>query len=60
MELRGDYLGYLVTHQAWEAGGYESLIARSAKPSPEGVEMMVDAALDMLGESWSRYGKKKG
>ena len=50
VELGGDYLGYLVTQQAWEAGGYESLIARSAKPSIEGVGMMVDTALDMLHE----------
>ncbi|MGD2174632.1 MAG: hypothetical protein PVJ27_04445, partial [Candidatus Brocadiaceae bacterium] len=48
VELGGDYLGYLVTPQAWEEGGYESLIARSARPSPEGVSLMVDEALDML------------
>jgi len=53
VELGGDYLGYLVTHQAWRAGGYESLIARSARPSPEGVAMMVDNALDMLRCLWT-------
>jgi len=54
VELGGDYLGYLVTQQAWEAGGYESLIARSAKPSHEGVSQMVDGALDMLRELHDR------
>lgn len=48
VELGGDYLGYLVTEQAWQAGGYESLIARSAKPSPAGSAGMVSEALDML------------
>jgi hypothetical protein len=50
VEMGGDYLGYLVTEQAWKAGGYESLIARSARPSWEGAEMMVNEALDMLNE----------
>ncbi len=45
----GDHLGYLVTPEAWEAGGYESLIARSARPSAEGVSHLVDEALDLLG-----------
>ena len=44
----GDHLGYLVTPEAWEAGGYESLIARSARPSAEGVSHLVDEALDLL------------
>ncbi len=44
----GDHLGYLVTPEAWEAGGYESLIARSARPSAEGVSYLVDEALDLL------------
>ena len=48
IELSNDYLGYMVTPQAWEAGGYESLIARSAKPSVEGVKMMVDRSLALL------------
>jgi hypothetical protein len=50
VELCCDYQGYLVTRKAWEGGGYESLIARSAKPSPEGVEMMVNKTLEMLEE----------
>ncbi len=48
VELCGDYLGYLVTESAWRAGGYESLVARTAKPSPEGVGVMVSKALDLL------------
>jgi hypothetical protein len=50
VELGGDYLGYLVTEQAWQAGGYESLIAGSAKPSVEGVAGMTDNVLEMLNE----------
>jgi hypothetical protein len=56
VELGGDYLGYLVTEQAWNTGGYESLIARSAKPSWQGTEMMVDKALEMLN---GLYNKKR-
>ena len=56
VELGGDYLGYLVTHDAWEGGGYESLIARSARPSPEGVAAMADVALRLLGELWQAEG----
>ena len=52
VELGGDYLGYLVTHQAWAGGGYESLIARSARPSPDGVAKMTDVALGLLGRLW--------
>jgi hypothetical protein len=50
VELCCDYQGYLVTEKAWKAGGYESLIARSAKPSPEGVKMMIDKVMEMLKE----------
>lgn len=53
VELGGDYLGYLVTHKAWEAGGYESLICRSARPSADGVAKMVDVALGLLRQLWS-------
>ncbi len=52
VELGGDYLGYLVTEQAWEAGGYESLIARSARPSHQAVAEMVAAAQRLLGRLW--------
>jgi len=54
VELGGDYLGYLVTEKAWQAGGYESLIASSAKPSVEGVASMVNNALDMLNELYAQ------
>jgi hypothetical protein len=52
VELGGDYLGYLVTEQAWEAGGYESLLARSARPSVEGVARLVEAAQELLVQLW--------
>ena len=54
VELGGDYLGYLITPQAWESGGYEPLFARSSKPSVDSVERMVGTALDMLRELHSR------
>ncbi|NIA21732.1 MAG: hypothetical protein GWP05_07160 [Anaerolineaceae bacterium] len=57
VELGGDYLGYLVTRSAWEAGGYESLIARSARPSHEGVALMVGNALEMLNELYQEKTK---
>ena len=53
VELGGDYLGYLVTHGAWQGGGYESLIARSARPSPDGVAKMTDVALKLLDRLWA-------
>ena len=52
VELGGDYLGYLVTQQAWEAGGYESLVCRSARPSSQAVATMVEAALGLLRHLW--------
>ncbi len=55
VELGGDYLGYIVTEQAWEAGGYESLIARSARPSVEGCAAMTNKALELLNRL---YGEK--
>ena len=54
VELGGDYLGYMVTEQAWRAGGYESLVARSARPSVDGVAMMVDADLALLRRLWEK------
>jgi len=54
VELGGDYLGYMVTEQAWRAGGYESLTARSARPSVDGVAMMVDADLALLRRLWEK------
>jgi neutral ceramidase len=52
VELGGDYLGYMVTEQAWRAGGYESLVAWSARPSVDGVAMMVEADLALLRKLW--------
>lgn len=49
VELGGDYVGYLVTQQAWEGGGYESLTSTVAPISVEGVEMMMKAGHEMLG-----------
>ena len=54
VELGGDYLGYLVTEQAWRAGGYESLTAHSARPSVAGVAAMVEADLALLRKLWEK------
>ncbi len=54
LELGGDYLGYLVTEQAWQAGGYESLTCRSAKPSAKGTARLVDVALKLLNRLYER------
>jgi hypothetical protein len=48
--LGGDCQGYLVTEQAWQAGGYESLINRYSICSVEGVATLVDTALALLGK----------
>jgi hypothetical protein len=48
--LGGDYVGYLVTEEAWKSGGYESLVARSAKPTAASVSAMIDAALALLNQ----------
>ena len=59
VELGGDYLGYLITEQAWQQGGYESLIARSARPSPGAVEKMVDRAIEMLKHLYKKYNENR-
>ena len=48
VENGGDWLGYLVTEEAWAAGGYESLVSRVARPSVESVGQMTAGAVDLL------------
>jgi hypothetical protein len=48
VSLANGPLGYLVTQQAWEAGGYEGLVAHTGLIAVRGVEMMVDEGLAML------------
>jgi hypothetical protein len=48
VENGGDWLGYLVTEEAWRAGGYESLVSRVAKPTHEAASAMVDGAVALL------------
>jgi hypothetical protein len=43
-----DSQGYLITPEAWQAGGYEALIARQGAVSPEGGQMIVDELVRML------------
>lgn len=52
VELGGDCLVYRVTKQAWEAGGYESLPSRWARPNVAGVGQMVDTSLNLLNRLW--------
>jgi len=51
--LGGDCLGYLVTPQAWQAGGYESLITQYSTVSVEGVAKMVAVAQQSLVRLWN-------
>ena len=51
--LGGDCLGYFVTQQAWDAGGYESLLNRYAVVSVEGVAKLVDTAQQCLVQLWN-------
>jgi len=53
VELANDCLGYLITEQAWQAGGYEGLVSSVGLITPEGCGMIVDADLAMLARLWS-------
>lgn len=48
VELSNDSLGYLITRDAWEGGGYEALISWGTFIDVAGVELMVDRGLEML------------
>jgi hypothetical protein len=48
VELGADALGYLVTRDAYEAGGYESLLSYGTMIDVAGVELMVDRGLSDL------------
>ena len=52
VELCDDYQGYLVTRQAWKAGGYESLVSTVAPVAVDGVEAMARRGLRLLGTLW--------
>ena len=56
VELCNDCVGYLVTPQAWKAGGYEGMVSTIAPVDVRGVEAMTDQALAMLGELWTKKG----
>jgi hypothetical protein len=60
VELGGDYVGYMITRQAWEAGGYESLLCRSSLPDVESNEGMTRAALGLLGGLHAAHRKQAG
>lgn len=48
VELSGGCIGYMITQDAWEHGGYEALTAKTAPVSVEGVRAMVDRTLEDL------------
>jgi neutral ceramidase len=48
VELSNDSLGYLITRDAWEGGGYEALTSRGTFIDVAGVELMVDRVTEML------------
>lgn len=50
VELSNDSLGYLITRDAWEGGGYEALTCDSIFVDVNGVQLMVDRSLDLLGQ----------
>jgi len=56
VELAGDYVGYLVTRGAWQAGGYEGLISSCAPVDVAGVEAMIAEMLAMLAELRAQAG----
>jgi len=60
LELGGDYVGYLVTPQAWRAGGYESLISTVAPVDVRGVAMMKETACEMLQALHARWRPSSG
>ncbi|HOF86620.1 MAG TPA: hypothetical protein PLZ36_00770, partial [Armatimonadota bacterium] len=43
VELANGALGYLITEQAWQAGGYESLISTVTLVAPRGSAMLLEA-----------------
>lgn len=50
VELGGDYLGYLLTRDVWETGGYETLIGSIHQPTVDAVTDMVAESLSLLQE----------
>ena len=48
VELSNDSLGYLITRDAWEGGGYEALTGASTCIDVNGVHLLVDRSLDLL------------
>jgi len=53
VELANDYVGYLITQEAYEQGGYEACTLRSSKVTPAGARQMVDKVLEMLTGLWA-------
>lgn len=48
VELANDYIGYVPTEAAFQQGGYETWLARSAKVAPRTGEAMVESAVNLL------------
>ena len=54
VELSNDSLGYLITRDAWEGGGYEALISVGTSIDVAGVDLMVDRGLEMLRQLYTQ------
>ena len=52
-ELTNDSIMYQPTHEAFEQQGYEALVGANLV-SPEGIETLVDSAVELLEELWAR------
>ncbi len=50
-ELTNDLILYQPTREAFEQQGYETLVGAN-RVSIEGIERIVDTAVDLLGELW--------
>ena len=57
-ELTNDWIGYAPTKQAFEHEGYESLAGVNFV-SLEGIEMLVDTAVELLDELWKEDGQHR-
>jgi len=56
VELANDYIGYVPTRRAFEEGGYETWLARSAKVAAGTGEAMVECGADLLARLFPEKG----
>jgi len=56
-ELTNDTIGYQPTRLAFEQGGYETLVGAN-RVSLEGIETLIDVAVELLEDLWEREGRR--